>query len=84
MDLKSILLQSEDSLPTLERAMSTGTTSPPSLPGITADPSTYWKFGGSTVIGIAGMMFLRYGKKNGDVEKMLIGAALTIGSIFIF
>ncbi len=67
MDLKSVLLQSEDALPT-----------------ITAHASTYWKMGGSAVMGLAGMLYLGYGKKNGDIRKMIIGAALTIGSLFIF
>ena len=53
----------------------------PSLPTITADASTYWKFGASTIIGTAGMLYLGYGKKNNDVQKMIIGAVLTLASV---
>lgn len=84
MDVKSLLLQSEDALPTLEQNLSTGTAVASSLPTIAADASTYWKMGGSTVMGLAGMVYLGYGKKHGDVRKMIIGAVLTLGSIFIF
>ena len=84
MDVKDILLQTENSLPTLAQNLSSGTLSVPSLPTITADASTYWKFGASTVIGTAGMLLLGYGKKNNDVRKMIIGAALTFASILFF
>ena len=84
MDVKDLLQQSENALPTLEQSLSTATVSVPSLPTITADASTYWKMGGSTVMGIAGMLFLGYGKKNNDVRKMVIGAVLTLGSILFF
>lgn len=84
MDLKSVLTQGEDSLPTLEQNLSTAAVAAPSLPTITADRSTYLKMGGSTVMGLAGMVYLGYGKKHGDVRKMIIGAALTLGSIFVF
>ena len=84
MDLKSVLLQSEDALPTLEQNLSTGAVVGPTLPTITADASTYWKMGASTVMGLAGMLYLGYGKKNNDVQKMVIGVLLTIGSFFIF
>ncbi|MDD5302123.1 MAG: hypothetical protein PHS14_03355 [Elusimicrobia bacterium] len=87
MDLKAVLSNSEDALPTLEQNLSTGTAvtaGTSSLPTITADASTYWKMGGSTVMGLAGMVYLGYGKKNGDVPKMIIGAVLTLGSLFMF
>ena len=85
MDVKDVLLQTENSLPTLEgQTLTTGTIAVPSLPSITADASTYWKFGASTVIGTVGMLLLGYGKKNNDVRKMVIGAALTFASILFF
>jgi hypothetical protein len=85
MDLKSVLLPGEDSLPTLERGLSTGTAvGEPSLPAITADPMTYAKLGGSTVMGLAGMFYLGYGRKHNDARKMIVGAALTLGSILFF
>ena len=83
MDLRSAIFQSEDALPTLEQNLST-TTAASAFPAITADASTYWKFGGSAVMGLAGMLYLGYGKKNGDVRQMFIGAALTLGSMFVF
>ena len=90
MDLKSVLVGGEDSLPTLEQNLSTATATGTStvaestLPTITADASTYWKMGGSTVMGLAGMVYLGYGKKHNDVKKMVIGVLLTLGSFFIF
>ncbi|MBI2789264.1 MAG: hypothetical protein HYX59_11330 [Elusimicrobia bacterium] len=84
MDIKSILAPGEDSLPTLEQNLSTGTVAGPSLPTITADPMTYAKLGGSTVMGLAGMFYLGYGRRHNDARKMVIGAALTIGSILFF
>ncbi len=84
MDLKSVLHQSEDALPTVAQNLSTSTVAMPSLPTITAAASTYWKLGGGAVMGLAGMVYLGYGKKNGDVQQMIIGAALTLGSIFVF
>lgn len=84
MDLKSVLLQSEDALPTLEQNLSTGAAVSPSLPTITADASTYWKMGASTVMGLAGFVLLGYGKKNADVQKIVLGVLLTLGSFFIF
>ena len=85
MDVKDILLQAENSLPTLVgQNLSTGSVSVPSLPTMTADASTYWKFGASTVIGTAGMLLLGYGKRNNDVRKMVLGAALTFASILFF
>ena len=84
MDVKDVLLGSENSLPTLDQNLSTGAVSVPSLPTITAGASTYWKFGVGTVIGTVGMLLLGYGKKNNDVRKMVIGAALTFASILFF
>lgn len=86
-DLKGLLLQSEDALPTLEQNLATSTassTGATTLPTITADASTYGKFAGSLLMGVAGMLFLGYGKKTNDVQKMLIGAALTIASALLF
>lgn len=84
MDFKSLLMPGEDSLPTLEQNLSTGTLAAPSLPVIAVDPMTYAKLGGSTVMGLAGMFLLGYGRKHNDVRKMVIGAALTFGSILFF
>lgn len=85
MEIKDILMGSEDALPTLQQNLSTATVSTqPSLPTVTASPTGYLKFGASTVMGLAGMLFLGYGKKNGDVQKMIIGAVLTVASMFVF
>ena len=84
MDLRSILSNSEDSLPTLAQNESTAAVTSSSLPGVALDASTYWKLGGSTVLGLAGMIYLGYGKKNGDVRNMIIGAILTLCSMFLF
>lgn len=85
MEVKDILMNSEDALPTLSQNLSTGTEqSRPSLPTITANESTYWKTGASVVLGVAGMLFLGMGKKEKDFNKMVIGAALTLASFFLF
>ena len=36
------------------------------------------------VMGLAGMLYIGYGKKNADVRTIVIGVLLTIGSMFIF
>jgi hypothetical protein len=72
----------EKSLPTIDQATSTGTTV--SLPTVTATPQTYIKTGISTIAGVAGFCYLAYGKKTNDVQKMIIGAVLTLLSFFIF
>lgn len=83
MDLKDILTNSEGALPTLEGNLSTSTATL-SLPTVTASSSTYLKFGVSSVLGLAGMLYLGMGKKEKDVGKMLLGAGLTIASMFLF
>ena len=84
MDIKDVLLQNENSLPTLDQNLST-TTEQGALPTITpASNSTIWKFGVSSIIGLLGMYYLAAGKKQKDVGKMLVGAGLTLASIFMF
>jgi hypothetical protein len=84
MDIKDILLQNENSLPTLEQNLST-TTDQGALPTITAgSSSTIWKFGLSAVVGVLGMYYLAAGKKQGDFGKMVLGAGLTLASFFLF
>jgi hypothetical protein len=75
----------ESALPTMERNLSTGTaqTAAP-LPSITVTHSGVFKFGVSSIAGLLGMYYLASGKKNNDVQKMLIGAALTLGSMFMY
>ena len=82
MDIKDLLTNSEKALPTLDQTTSTGTTV--SLPTLTATPETYVKTGASVILGVVGACYLMYGKKMGDVQKMIIGAALTLASFFIF
>ena len=38
----------------------------------------------STIVGIVGMFYLGFGKKNQDVQKMLIGAVLIVVSMLFF
>lgn len=82
MEVKDILLNSENSLPTLEQNLSTSTSATPALPVITAQPATYFRFGGSLLVGSVGFVLLAYGKKMNDVQKMIYGAVLTIASFF--
>ena len=93
MDIKDFLLQNENSLPTIDGSGSPSTSSgagtaismkPGELPAVTASSMTYWKFGVSSIVGLLGMYYLASGKKNNDVQKMLIGAALTLGSMFMY
>jgi hypothetical protein len=83
MELKDLLVGSEKSLPTLDQNLSTSTATR-ELPTITATPASYIKFGASAVAGLLGMYYLASGKKQNDVQKMVIGAALTLASFFIF
>ena len=59
---------------------------PPGLVKDIANPTP--AFAGKTIIGLVlsgvGMYYLAIGKKEGDAQKMVIGAALLIGSMFIF
>lgn len=84
MDVKDLIMQSENSLPTLDQNLSTTTTQVSALPTITASESTYWKTGGSIVLGLVGAFFLRVGFRQNDVQKLVIGVLLTVGSFFIF
>jgi hypothetical protein len=83
MDVKDILLQNENSLPTLADNLSTSTVQG-QLPTVSASPSAVWKFGASTLAGLLGMYYLMAGKKQNDVQKMIIGVVLTLASIFLF
>jgi len=84
VDIKDILLQNENSLPTLDQNLST-TAAQGGLPTITpASSSTVWKFGVSAIVGLLGMYYLAAGKKQNDVGKMLLGAGLTLASFFLF
>lgn len=83
MDAKALLLQTEDSLPTLQQNLSTSTAQV-SLPTITASSSTYWKTGASFVVGLVGAFYLRMGFKSNDAQKLVIGVLLTVGSFFLF
>ncbi|MFI5346518.1 MAG: hypothetical protein ACHQ51_09115 [Elusimicrobiota bacterium] len=84
MDIKDVLLQNENSIPTLDQNLSTAATTgtPLSLGHDTG--STLWKFGLSSILGLLGMYYLASGKKQNDVQKMLIGAGLTLASFFLF
>jgi len=62
----------------------TASTTASGLPAIRADASTYAKTGASFALGLAGMFYLGWGKRSGDVRKMLIGAAMTVASILLF
>lgn len=84
MDIKDIVAGGEGALPTLEQNLSTSTAASGQMPTITADPATLGKMAGGTVVGLAGMLLLGYGRKNNDVRKMLIGAALTFASVLLF
>jgi hypothetical protein len=93
MDFRDVLLQNENALPTLAD-MAPPSTSPVngvmpggrmgSLPTVTASSSTVWKIGISTIIGLLGMYYLAAGKKQNDVGKMILGAGLTLASLFLF
>ena len=47
-------------------------------------PFTAWKTLGSFIFGLAGMAYLAQGRKQNNVEKMLLGAGLTLASFLIF
>lgn len=54
------------------------------LPSVSVGGKDVFKFILSTVLGVAGMFLLAYGKKMNDVEKMIMGGVLTIASLFFF
>jgi ABC-type uncharacterized transport system permease subunit len=83
MEIKDLLLGTENSLPTLEGNLSSSTANP-AMPVVTASASSWWKFGASTVIGLLGMLFLSMGKKQKNVDQMILGAVLTLASFFMF
>ena len=82
MDIKDILLQNENSLPTLD-SMSTSTVQA-QIPTITATPATYAKFAASGIMGLLGAYYLYAGKRQNDVQKMITGAVLTVASMLCF
>ncbi|HEX4047186.1 MAG TPA: hypothetical protein VH309_05105 [Elusimicrobiota bacterium] len=90
MDFKDILLQNENSLPTIQDTMGSPSTTTAmtantgTLPTVTASATTWWKFGVSSVVGLLGMYYLAAGKKQSDFGKMLLGAGLTLASFFLF
>lgn len=83
MDIKDILLQNENSLPTLQDNMSTSTVQG-QLPTMAVSSSGAWKFGVSTIAGLIGMYYLMVGKRQNDVQKMIIGVVLTLASFLLF
>lgn len=83
MDIKDLIIPGDASLPTAQDALSSSTAAP-GLPAIHADASTYAKTGASAVLGLAGTFYLIWGKRSNDVQKMVIGAALTIASFLLF
>jgi hypothetical protein len=84
VDIKDVLLQNENSIPTLDQNLSTATAEGTPLTLGHSSGSTLWKFGASSIIGLLGMYYLAAGKKQNDVQKMLIGAGLTLASFFMF
>jgi hypothetical protein len=100
MDIKDILLQNENSLPTITdtaggspsttsvsgqaTTQTDASTGTGSLPTFSASASSYWKFGASGVVGLLGAYYLASGKKANDFNKMVIGAVLTLASFFLF
>jgi hypothetical protein len=90
MDFKDVLLQNENALPTLQDMGSTSTVAglpaagAGEFPTFSMSPSTYWKFGVSSIVGLLGMYYLAAGKKQKDVGKMVLGAGLTLASFFLF
>lgn len=54
------------------------------LPRVSVTNGAILKFGASAVLSVLGMYYLATGKKEGDVEKMLLGAALSIAAFFFF
>jgi hypothetical protein len=83
MDAKDILLQNENSLPTLQENLSTSTVQG-ELPTIATSSSGLWKFGISTIAGLLGAYYLMVGKRQNDVQKMIIGVVLTLASFLLF
>ena len=47
-------------------------------------PDMLWKTVVSSILGVLGMYMLASGRRQNDVQKMLIGAAITLASILLF
>lgn len=47
-------------------------------------PSILWKTAGSTIVTTAGLFYLGTGKKEQDLQKMIVGAALVLAGFFLF
>jgi len=99
VDIKDLILQSENSLPTLTDTLGSpttgyGTAKPAGAPGITMENGqlptitvgrdTAWKFGANIVVGVLGTYYLMAGKRQNDFKKMMIGGLLTLASFFLF
>jgi hypothetical protein len=81
MDARDILGGGEGALPTL----SSGTlTAVPGSGSFQPSGAGAAKFIASGVAGVLGMYFLAVGKREADVQKMVLGAAFSLGSLFLF
>ena len=97
MDIKDLILENENSLPTLTDTLgspTTGHANAPGTPGVTMENGqlptitvgrdTAWKFGANIIVGVLGTYYLLAGKRQNDFKKMLIGGALTLASFVLF
>ena len=82
MNFGDILGQGEGGLPTVSTG--TGVAAHAPMPSIPVTQGGLFKFGVSGILGLLGMYYLATGKREADVNKMLIGGALTVASFFLF
>ena len=77
-----MLESAETALPTMSTTTFGVGAAGSALPGVSS--GSLVKLIASSIVGLLGMYYLAQGKKNNDVEKMVIGAVLTLGSMFFF
>jgi hypothetical protein len=82
VNLGDILGQGESGLPTI--STTTGAAVQPPMPSIPVTHAGIFKFGVSGIMGLLGAYYLATGKRESDVQKMLIGGALTLAAMFFF
>lgn len=82
MDVRDIMSAGDGALPKLSTGTMTaegnGTLSVP------ITQSGFIKFGVSGILSLLGMYYLAIGKKESDVQKMLLGAGLSLVALFMF
>lgn len=82
MDVQGILSAGDSALPQLSTGTMTAQNNGSFSVPITQ--SGLVKFGVSGILSVLGMYYLAVGKKESDLQKMLLGAAISLVALFLF